>query len=125
MQRGLNEAIDRWRSSFRTSGATSNGFIGDNNQGLIDMVAFLEVKPWIYGAFDFTNQHNFAADYYFDGIGYPAASVKCTGQLVPSAAQTSAVVRTLSTNATKYEQLDGTYSKSPGDDTWDQKGEGC
>lgn len=111
--------------AYRTSGATSNSFIGDTNQGLIDMVAFVEVKPWMYGAFDFTNKHNFAAGYYFDGMGYPAASVKCTGRPAPSAAQSSAVVRTLSTNATKYEQIDGKYSKYPGDDTWDQRGDGC
>ncbi len=111
--------------NYRTSGSTSNGFIGDTNQGLIDMTAFVEVKPWMYGAFDFTNKHNFAVGYYFDGMGYAAPRVQCTGQPVPSAAQSSAVLRTLSNNAVKYEQIDGKYSKSPGDDTWDQKGDGC
>jgi len=111
--------------NYRTSGATSNGFIGDANQGLIDMTAFVEVKPWMYGAFDFGNKHNFAVGYYFDGMGYPAMRVKCTGQPVPSAALASATLRGLSNAARKYEQLDGKYSRSPGDDTWDQKGDGC
>jgi hypothetical protein len=75
----------------------------------------------MYGALDFINRHNFAAGCSFDGMGHPAASVKCTGCPVPSAAQASVVVvRTLSTNAAKYGQIDGKYSKYPGDDTWDQ-----
>jgi hypothetical protein len=111
--------------NYRTSGATSNGFIGDANQGLIDMTAFVEVKPWMYGAFDFANKHNFAVGYYFDAMGYPAMRVKCTGQPVPSAALSGATLRGLANAARKYEQIDGKYSKNPGDDTWDQKGDGC
>lgn len=111
--------------NYRTSGATSNGFIGDANQGLIDMTAFVEVKPWMYGAFDFGNKHNFAVGYYFDGMGYRAPWVKCTGRPVPSAAQSNSVLRPLANAANKFEQIDGKYSKSPGDDTWDQKGDGC
>jgi hypothetical protein len=79
----------------------------------------------MYGAFDFGNKHNFAVGYYFDGMGYRTPWVKCTGRPVPSAAQSTSVLRTLANAANKFEQIDGKYSKSPGDDTWDQKGDGC
>jgi pimeloyl-ACP methyl ester carboxylesterase len=111
--------------NYRTSAATSNSFIGDANQGLIDMMTFVEVRPWMYGAFDFGNKHNFAVGYYFDGMGYPVTTVKCTGRPVPSAAQSNTVLRVLANANTKFDQIDGRYSKSPIDDTWDQRGDGC
>jgi pimeloyl-ACP methyl ester carboxylesterase len=110
---------------YRTSGSTSNGFIGDTNQGLIDMTAFVEVKPWMYSTVDFSSKHRFAMGYYFDGINFDPPTVKCTGKPLPSAARTPDIIRELQSVGAKFEQIDGKYSTTPGDDTWDQKGDGC
>jgi hypothetical protein len=111
--------------NYRTSGTSSNGFIGDNNQGLIDMTAFVEVRPWMFGAFDFGSKHNFAPGYYFESINYAPAKVKCSGRPVPSASQSIDMIRALQNVGAKFDQIDGRYSTAPGDDTWDQKGDGC
>ena len=36
--------------TYRTSGASSTGFIGDSNSGLMNMTAFSELKPWYFNA---------------------------------------------------------------------------
>jgi hypothetical protein len=109
---------------YRTSGATSNSFIGDENKGLIKMTAFVEVKPFVFGATDFVRKHNFAVGYYFDSIGV-APKVKCTGAAVPSAAQSTAVIRRLQSVSATFDQIDGKYTTTPADDTWNQDGDGC
>jgi hypothetical protein len=111
--------------TYRTSGSTSNGFIGDTNQGLIDMITLIEVKPWMFGAFDFGNKHNFAPGYYFESMGYPAPTVRCTGRAVPSAAVATSTVHSLSYWVSKFSQIGGEYTSTPGDDAWDQKSDGC
>jgi Lipase (class 3) len=111
--------------NYRTSGSTSNGFIGDRNNGLNDMTAFVEIKPWMYGAFDFTAKHNFAPGYYFEQINYAAPKVKCNARPVPSASQSLGTLKTLSDSGAKFEQIDGKYTRTPGDDTWDQRGDNC
>jgi pimeloyl-ACP methyl ester carboxylesterase len=111
--------------NYRSSGSTSNGFIGDNNQGLIDMTAFVEIRPWMFGAFDFANKHVFAVGHYFESINYAPPIVKCTRKPVPSASQSTANIRALQNVGAKFDQIDGRYSHTPGDDTWDQKGDGC
>jgi hypothetical protein len=111
--------------NYRTSAATSNGFIGDANQGLIDMTPFVEVIPAMYGSLDFNNKHVFAVGYYFAGMGLPAMQVKCNGYPVPSAALSNSSLRVLAIGAFKYSQLDGTYTKNPSDDTWDELFDQC
>jgi Lipase (class 3) len=111
--------------NYRTSGSTSNGFIGDVNNGLMDITAFVEVKPWMYSAFDFAAKHNFAPGYYFEGMNNTSAKVKCTGRPVPSASLALSAVKAFSDAGSKFEQIDGKYSRTPSDDTWDQKGDGC
>jgi pimeloyl-ACP methyl ester carboxylesterase len=108
--------------NYRTSGATSNGFIGDDNRGLIRMTAFVEVKPWMYGAADFSKKHNFAVGYYFMGMGL-TPKVKCTGAPVPSAGQATSLIRRL--HSATFDQIDGKYTTTPTDDTWNQDGDGC
>ena len=111
--------------NYRSSGATSTGFIGDTNQGLIDMTPFVEVIPGMYGAFDFNNKHVFAMGYYFSGMGVPPMKVRCNGYPVPSAALSNSTLRVLAIGAFKYSQLDGTYTKNPIDDTWDELFDQC
>jgi hypothetical protein len=110
--------------NYRTSGATSNGFIGDDNKGLINMTAFVEVKPYVFGGADFVKKHNFAVGYYFDGIQV-APRVKCTRAPVPSAAQPLDVIRRLQNAGATFDQIDGKYTTTPSDDTWNQDGDGC
>ncbi len=111
--------------NYRTSAATSNGFIGDTNQGLIDMTPFVDVYPQMYGSFDFSNRHVFAMGYYFASMGVPAMKVECNGYAVPSAALPNSSLRVLAIGAFKYSQLDGTYTKNPIDDTWDELFDQC
>jgi hypothetical protein len=109
---------------YRTSGATSNGFIGDTNQGLIDMVTMTEIKPWYFNAFEIDKKHRMAPGWYFESMG-TSVKVKCTGRVALSASVDNATLRNYANAATKFEQLDGKYTRGVSDDTFDQKGDGC
>jgi hypothetical protein len=109
---------------YRTSGATSNGLIGDTNQGLIDMVTMTEIKPWYFNAFEIDKKHRMAPGWYFESMG-TVLRVKCTARPALAASMDDATLRNLANAATKFEQLDGKYTRGVGDDTFDQKGDGC
>jgi uncharacterized protein YjdB len=51
--------------AYRSSGVTSNGFIGDANYDLLKMCAFTELESSYYGITDFANKHEMAVWWYF------------------------------------------------------------
>jgi pimeloyl-ACP methyl ester carboxylesterase len=112
--------------AYRTSLLTSNSVIGDDNQGLIDMTAFVELKPWYFGALDLRAKHNMAPGWYFESFE-SALTVKCSGAPVPSASLSNSAVRLMQERKKNYQQLgdDAAYTKRVSDDAFEDVDVAC
>lgn len=104
--------------ALRTSGATSNGLVGDTNNGLMVKTAFRELKPWYFGMFDFGGKHNAAVWHYFWEFAFAPANIVGESGGAPAASATNDRTRALMNSSRKYPHDQGAWSKSPGDDTY-------
>jgi hypothetical protein len=104
--------------ALRSSGSSSNGFIGDANTGLMNKTAFRELKPWYFGMFDFGAKHGAAVWHYWWEFGQTPASIVGESGYAPSAATSNARTQTLMQSSRKYQHDQGAYSKTPADDTY-------
>jgi len=114
--------------SFRSSGSTSNGFIGDANHELLRMTAFTELASSYYQFWQFGEKHEMAVWWYLWSMAFapgplinhatpvhPASSVA----RAPSAATEDYRVRAQMNSSLKTLHAAGTNSKTPQDDTFD------
>jgi pimeloyl-ACP methyl ester carboxylesterase len=102
--------------AYRSSGATSNGFVGDANTGLLKMCAFVELRPWQYGAFDFSNKHNVVVAHYFWSHAFAAPRIHNSSDLGASAATSDSRIRDLMNSTKSLLHRDGKYTTNPSDD---------
>ncbi len=112
--------------AYRSSPATSNFIIGDVNQGLLEMTAFVELKPWYYPFYDVRAKHNMAPGWYFESLT-SNLTVKCSGLAVPSASVPNATLRVMQDAQKHYEQIDsdGAYTYAVADDEFVDKKVAC
>ncbi len=102
--------------SYRTSGSTSNGLIGDTNTELLNMTAFTELKPWYFGWFDFTNKHISAVWHYFWSFQYLPPTIKDSALEGASAQTTDERIYDLMNSSQKLVHDLGAWTKTPEDD---------
>ncbi len=105
--------------TIRSSGSTSNGFVGDANTGLLKMTAFSELKPWQYGAFDFANKHKVVVAHYFWSFSFSPPRINNSNDIGASAATSDDRIRDLMNSNKKLVHRDGKYTVNPGDDVFE------
>jgi len=105
--------------SLRSSGSSSNGFIGDTNIGLLNKTAFRELKPWYFGPVDFVRKHSASVWHYLWEYGFAPAAVDGAEGTAPSASASNGSTRALMNASRKYQQIQGQYTKTPADDAYD------
>jgi len=101
---------------YRSSGASSTGFIGDTNPGLMNMTAFTELKPWYFGWFDLANKHISAVWHYFWSYSFSPPPIKNSYDNGASAITSDDRIEELMQSNKKLVHDQGAWTKTPGDD---------
>lgn len=104
--------------TYRTSGASSTGFIGDSNTGLMNMTAFSELKPWYFNATQLTEKHNAAVWHYLWSYSNNPPLISGTSNQAASAKTSDSRISTLMNGSKKLVHDQGAYSKEPSDDNF-------
>ena len=104
--------------AYRSSGASSTGFIGDSNSGLMNMTAFSELKPWYFGSTQLTEKHNAAVWHYLWSFSFNPPLISGTSNQAASARTSDSRIGTLMNGTQKLVQDQGAYTKEPSDDTF-------
>jgi len=101
---------------YRTSGASSTGFIGDTNSALTDMTAFTELKPWYFGWVEQANKHIAAVWHYFWSYSFSPPSIKGSHDDGASAITADGRIAQLMRSSKKLVHDQGAWTKTPEDD---------
>ncbi|MBX9762581.1 MAG: hypothetical protein K2Y24_06060 [Pseudomonadaceae bacterium] len=104
--------------TYRTSGVSSTGFIGDSNTGLMNMTAFSELKPWYFSSTQLTEKHNAAVWHYLWSFSSNPPLISGTSNQAASAKTSDSRITTLMNGTKKLVQDQGAYSKEPSDDNF-------
>ena len=104
--------------AYRTSAASSSGFIGDSNPDLMKMTAFTEMKTSYFNQTQQTEKHNAAVWHYLWSYSYNPPVITGTTNQAASAKTSDARIGTLMNATTKLVQDQGNYTKEPSDDTF-------
>ena len=107
--------------SYRSSGATSNGLIGDSNDKLNDKTAFTELKPWYFNWFQLREKHDMAKWWYLDSINYAAPDLENASSPGMNASTSSDWVRYWMESDSRLEQTEGRRTKRLTDDEFTVK----
>lgn len=102
--------------AYRTSAATSTLFVGDQNKGLMNKTAFVELKPWYFNTFQQTEKHIAARWHYFWSFDFVPTDLNGSTADGLSASTPDARVKTLMNGSQRLIQDLGQYTQSPGDD---------
>lgn len=104
--------------TYRTSVASSTGFIGDSNTGLKRMTAFTELKPWYFSSTQLTEKHNAAVWHYLWSFSSNPPLIRGTSNQAASAKTSDSRITTLMNGTKKLVHDQGAYSKEPSDDNF-------
>ena len=104
--------------AYRTSLASSSGFVGDSNTDLMKMTAFTELKTSYFNQTQQTQKHNAAVWHYLWSFGSNAPVLTNTTVQAASAKTSDARISTLMSGTKKLVQDRGNTSKEPCDDTF-------
>ncbi|MBK6758968.1 MAG: hypothetical protein IPG70_15830 [Moraxellaceae bacterium] len=104
--------------AYRTSLASSSGFIGDANTDLMKMTAFTELKTSYFNQTQQTQKHNAAVWHYLWSFGSNVPVLTNTTTEAASAKTSDARINTLMGSTKKLVQDRGNTTKEPWDDTF-------
>ena len=102
--------------AYRSSPVTSTFLVGDANNGLIDKVAFVELKPWYFPAWDVGKKHSAARWHYFWSFSFNPPSIRYSSADGASASTSIGRIKQLMSSGNKLVHHHGAWTKSPGDD---------
>lgn len=104
--------------AYRTSLASSSGFIGDSNTDLMKMTAFTELKTSYFNQTQQTEKHNAAVWHYLWSFGSNPPVLTNTTTEAASAKTSDVRITTLMNSTKKLVQDRGNTTKEPWDDTF-------
>ena len=102
--------------AYRSSSVTSTIFVGDDNKPLMDELAFTELKPWDFYAWQQFEKHQFAVTWYFWSFDFNTLPIKNSGDKAASAAASNSRISQLMNSNKKLVHDLGAYTQTPGDD---------
>jgi len=117
---------------YQTSVTGQLGFIGvgDDNQGLKDLSAYVSVRPWFIGGADVPAKHISAPNLYFLSFNSaPPEEVRIgwwwrriqTGNVAAWASTSTSRIRDMMNNRYYWDQVEGRYTADPSDDQFERK----
>jgi len=102
--------------AYRSSATSSTVFVGDENKGLLNKTAFVELKPWYFWAWQQAEKHIAARWHYFWSYDFVPTDLSGTSVDGLSASTSDSRVQSLMNGNKRLIQNRGQYSKSPSDD---------
>ena len=102
--------------SYRSSSTSSTIFVGDENEALLDMTAFSELRPRYFNFFQQSEKHTSAIWHYLWSMGFDAPPIRNTNQEGLSASTSNNAVRALMESNRRLRQRTGEYTRNPMDD---------
>ncbi|MFE8071043.1 hypothetical protein QQM79_08280 [Marinobacteraceae bacterium S3BR75-40.1] len=108
--------------AYRSSPTSSNPFVGDDNKGLMNMTAFVELKPWYFSWWQLAEKHIAARWHYFWSMAFNPPPIDGTSADGLSASTSDARVQQLMNGNQRLTHNSGEYSKSPSDDRFEYNG---
>ena len=102
--------------AYRSSPVTSTIFAGDANDTLIDQVAFVELKPWYFAAWDIGKKHSAAMWHYFWSFSFNPPSIRRSALDGVSASTDINRIEQLMSGGYKLVHHRGAWTRSPRDD---------
>lgn len=106
---------------YRTSFNSSNGVVSDPNTALLNQLAFAEVKPWYFNAFNFQDKHISAFWHYFWSYSHDTPDILWSWDQGLSASTPTHRVKQLMRSPNKLVHSWGNWSKTPADDVFEYK----
>lgn len=102
--------------AYRSSSVTNTFLVGDENKGLLNKTAFVELKPWYFNAWQQAEKHGAAVFHYLWSFDFAAPPIKNSSAKGLSASTSDARVTTLMNGSQRLIHDLGAYTKSPADD---------
>lgn len=108
--------------SYRTSLTTSTVFVGDQNTGLHNEIAFAEMGTSFFWFWQQGEKHGAAVWLYFWSIDYPAPYTSNSSYVGISASTPNSVIRDWMYSDRRVVQTEGRRSKDPRDNEFETRG---
>jgi len=117
--RGYVDTLKSWGvifEAYRSSSVTNTFLVGDENKGLLNKTAFVELKPWYFSAWQQAEKHGAAVFHYLWSFDFAIPSIKSSSDQGLSAKTGDTRVKALMNGNKRLTHDLGAYTKSPGDD---------
>lgn len=105
--------------AYRSSSTSSSVFVGDDNQALLDSVAFIELEPWYFWFWEQTEKHIAAAWHYFWSFEFAPPTIRRSSDEGASASTSTSRIIELMSSDQSLNQYSGQYTESPSDDVFE------
>ena len=102
--------------AYRSSVVTSSFLAGDENRDLMNEVAFVQLKPWNFQAWQVEKKHSAAVTHYFWSRSFSARELYYNSTDVPSASSSSSVITKWMNSDKGLSQHNGAWTGTPKDD---------
>lgn len=102
--------------AYRSSAVSNTVFVGDANQGLLDMTAFVELRPWYFNPVQLSEKHSDAVWHYFWSIDFAAPALENSELEGQSASSSNALTQQHMDANYRLVHSRGMFSKNPVDD---------
>jgi len=108
--------------AYRSSSVTNTFLVGDANRGLLNMVSFVELRPWYFNAFQQREKHISAAWHYFWSMDFTEPAIRRSNDTGQSARTSNSRTRALMNGNRRLWHDRGVYSKTPNGDRFRYRG---
>jgi pimeloyl-ACP methyl ester carboxylesterase len=102
--------------AYRSSSVSNTFLVGDENKGLLNKTAFLELKPWYFSSWQQAEKHGAAVWHYLWSFDFSVPGIKSSSDQGLSASTSDSRVTALMNGSKRLIHDLGAYTKSPGDD---------
>ena len=102
--------------AYRSSSVTNTFLVGDQNKGLLNKTAFLELKPWYFQSWQQAEKHGAAVFHYLWSFAFSIPDIKSSSEQGLSAKTGDTRVKALMNGSKTLIHDLGAYTKEPSDD---------
>lgn len=117
--RSIADTLKGWGvilEAYRSSSVTNTFLVGDENKGLLNKTAFVELKPWYFQSWQQAEKHGAAVFHYLWSFDFAPPSIKNSSDIGLSASTSDSRTKSLMNGNKRLIHDLGAYTKTPGDD---------
>ena len=102
--------------AYRSSSTSSTVFVGDENEELLEMTAFSELRPWYFNVVQQREKHTAVISHYLWSMGFDAPQIENSNQKGLSARTPNSMVKNIMKSNQQLRQSAGEHTRIPMDD---------